>query len=178
MDKKMFIIMVSATAVLLAITAVTAYNRSTNTPLYTVRMEQASSKMNFLPTAVKGFTYTAEKGYTLNYDVGYFNVIPLEPPTNYQTCPETICGSTCETCQTCPATCPDTCPATCRYTCDDPTCPATCPYTCDDPTCPNTCPATCPDTCDGPTCPSTCDDPTCYVTSCGEYTCSGPKCDK
>ena len=144
MDKKILIIVTSVTVVFLAIAAVTAYNRATDTPLYTVRMEQASSKMNFLPTAVNGFTYTAEKGYTLNYGIqGYGGAKPLEPHTKVPPC---------ETWETCDPTCPNTCAATC----------------------PNTCPATCPDTCDGPTCPSTCDDPTCYVTSCGEYTCSGP----
>jgi hypothetical protein len=176
----MFVMIVSATIVLLAITAVTAHNRTVNTPLYMVRMEQVSSRMNFLPTSANEFAYTAEKGYTLNHDgihgVGGAHV--LEPYTEPPQC-ETweTCEETCETCwSTCDDTCPNTCSVTCRNTCPA-TCPATCEETCDDPTCSQTCPVTCEDTCDGPTCPSTCDDPTCYVTSCGEYTCEGPKCE-
>jgi hypothetical protein len=172
MNKKtVFIMVLSATAVLFAITAATAYNRTATTPLYTIRMEQVSSKMNFLPTAVNEFTYSAEKGYTLDCSIqGYGGVQPLKPPTESPPC------ETWETCDpTCPNTCIDTCPNTCPNTCE--TCPLTCPLTCLA-TCPNTCAATCPITCDGPTCPSTCDDPTCYVTSCGEVTCSEPKCGK
>jgi hypothetical protein len=159
MDRRtVFIVVVSAIAVLLAIAAVSAHTQTTNTPLYTVRMEQASSKMNFLPTKVNEFTYITQKGFTLNHDVtGEFcGANPLTGPgTCGETCPETICGSTCETCPQ------HTCSATCPYTCDDPTCP----YTCDDPTCSATCPYTC-----SATCPATCN-PTC-----DEYTCSGYKC--
>ena len=180
MDKKILIIVTSVTVVFLAIAAVTAYNRATDTPLYTVRMEQASSRMGFLPTVVNEFSYTAEKGYTLDYSIQeHGGAHPLEPPTESPPC-ETweTCEGTCETCwSTCPRTCSYTCPYTCSSTCPQ-TCPNTCPSTCDDPTCSSTCPPTCPVTCDGPTCPPTCDDPTCYVTSCGEWTCSGPKCDK
>jgi hypothetical protein len=122
--------------------------------LYTVRMEQASNKMNFLPTAVNEFTLAAEKGYQLDYDsAGYCTVQPLKPPTEVETCPETCDGETCG--NTCPLTCNDpTCPATCSVTCD----------TCTQPTC-ETC-ETC-STC--VTCGSTCS--TCKGQDTCWYTC-------
>lgn len=50
--------------------SVTAYPPyQSDTPLYTVRMEQACSKMHFLPAAVNEITYTTTKGYTLDYGI-------------------------------------------------------------------------------------------------------------
>ena len=67
MNKKqvMYIVVVSITALFLAVVAVTAHSQPLNTPLYTFRMEQASGEMNFLPTEKNTFIYTSEKGYTL-----------------------------------------------------------------------------------------------------------------
>ncbi|MBU7045149.1 MAG: hypothetical protein HXS54_01825, partial [Theionarchaea archaeon] len=103
-------------------------------PLFNLRMEQTSSKMNFLPTEVNGFTYSTEQGCILNYGA--------------QRC----CGGTAldpVAIRTIDGTCVEpTCPDTCRLTCDDPTCedscPVTCPLTCD--TCTHTC-ASCEETC-------------------------------
>jgi hypothetical protein len=151
MDRKLIpFAVVIVCAVLCVATVVTATSR-TDTPLYTVRMEQASSKMNFLPTAVTTFTYTSEQGYTVDHDVsgGYCGIGPLH--TGYNTCQNT-CPETCE-----PGTCDQTCPFTCWNTCEE-TCPSTCtetcPYTCDDFTCSSTCEETCPNTCN--TCWNTC----------------------
>ncbi|MBU7025511.1 MAG: hypothetical protein HXS48_01115 [Theionarchaea archaeon] len=132
MDRKMMVIAAISVAVAsLAITAVTASPWASDTPLYTFRMEQASSKMNFLPTEMNQFTYTAENGYTLDYEVvGYCSdVKPLD--TGVWTCYYSTCGG---------PTCWLTCPASCYGTCNDPTCGSTCV------TCPWTCGGSC-DTC-------------------------------
>jgi hypothetical protein len=125
----------------LLVTIVTAGSWMSSSPLYTVRMEQASSEMNFLPTALSGFTYVTEKGHMLDYccSNGYCGMMPLGTSTGSicdtcypicdetqeYTCYQTSCQSTCYTCSTC-STCPGqwTCPNTCR------TCFSTCPYTC------------------------------------------------
>ena len=60
-------IALASIALVCALTAVTAYPPS-HTPLFTVRMEQVSSEMKFLPTAVEEFVYTAEQGYELDFD--------------------------------------------------------------------------------------------------------------
>ncbi len=151
MDKrKMSIAVLTVVAVSLVVTFAAASSLMANTPLYTFRMEQASSEMNFLPTAVNGFTYTAENGYTVNCEGSRYSgdVIPFEP-TYAWTCIFSTCRNTCETC----------------------------PYTCDDPTCPNTCPVTCPETCDGWTCDPTGCQATCYTCerTCWD-TCEGDTC--
>ena len=111
-----------------AVTVVAASPKSrVNAPLYTFRMEQASSKMNFLPTAVNGFVYTAEEGYNFNYSA-------------------TGCCGDVKPLDTGDAT------PTCALTCYPTSC--TCWQTCDDPTCPNTCPVTCVPTCTGSCCQS------------------------
>jgi hypothetical protein len=155
MDKKKMLLVAVITGITsLAITGVTAHSFTSNTPLYTLRMEQASNKMNFLPTAVNEFTYIAEKGYGLTYNTqgdcsmnGYCgDANPLGTgvscvQTQCDTC-YTYCGQ--NTCQyTCPDTCGDTCGNTCPYTC-----PYTCEYTCDDPTCGGTCGEVTCKTCD------------------------------
>lgn len=141
MDRKMMSLAVISAAALLAVTCVTASSWTLNTPLYAMRMEQASSKMNFLPTKVNTFSYTTEKGSTLNYGAaGYCDneqslasgdpciSIELSCIATYcETCPQTQCGSTCSTCEfTCPygTHCPHTCHDTCVKTCS--TCPNTC----------------------------------------------------
>lgn len=153
MDKR--VVSLAVIGVLVAGYAAITANTGTSTPLYTVRMEQISSEMHFLPTAVTQFSYVTEKGYTLTGNLTN-GVIPLEEPTVPYTCPETCDDLTCES----------TCPNTCWNTCDDPTCLDTCPNTCEL-TCPNTCytcpgghtcPVTCPYTCGGGyTCQKTCD---------------------
>ena len=125
--QKVLVAVVSGVCISLVVSTVIASSLAAHAPLYTVRMEQASSKMNFLPTQVNTFTYVAENGYTLNYDIAGCEGIRGEPTT----------GRTCE------------------GTCYDPTCPLTCWSTCDDPTCGDTCPDTCPLTCY--TCEKTCD---------------------
>ncbi len=122
----------------LVIAGVTA-SSSFNTPLYTYRMEQQSSSMNFLPREVNGFIYTAENGYTVNYGIhGCCSIIPLEEPTVPATCPYT-CQETCSTCYyTCEGT---TCEGTCYSTCPNTCC--TCEPTCEEPSCWNTCAPTC-----------------------------------
>lgn len=144
----------------LGIACVTAISQASHTPLYMIRMEQASSKMSFLPTEMNRFTYAAEKGYTLNYGItGYCGVSPL---STGDTCdPE--CELTEEGYYTCSNTCPNTCVSTCI---------STCPSTCDDPTC-HTCVGqyTCPETCNTcfQTCPYTCC--TCKVCETTEPSC-------
>lgn len=136
--KKMSVLMAGVVAVSLTGMLSTASSLAGSTPLYIFRMEQQSKDMNFLPTAVSGFTYTTENGSALNCNVGSFGVI-----LGHHTSPT-------PTCQTCPSTCALTCPATC----DDPTCPDTCV---------STCPSTCDVTCDDPTCLETCEQ-TCRYT--------------
>ncbi|KYK31478.1 MAG: hypothetical protein HXS48_01120 [Theionarchaea archaeon] len=125
MDKKQLSLAAMSVAVLLlGVTFVTA-NPLTSTPLYTVRMEQQSSEMSFLPTEMNEVTYTTENGYTLNYNAplgccGDAN--PLGACTYYATTCCSSCYGTCSatcplTCYTCPATCTDTCPNTCGYSC-------------------------------------------------------------
>lgn len=117
--KRAILIAISATAALLAVTCVTASPWTQNTPLYTYRMEQASSRMNFLPAPMNNLTYTTEKGYILNCEVTecYNGVEPLntvpviscEGHTCYitcdrtctNTCDKTCGGNTCDTCITC-----------------------------------------------------------------------------
>ncbi len=154
-------------AVLFAAVFTAASSWTTNTPLYTMRMEQQSSKMSFLPTEVNGFTYTTGNGYTLNTcAAGYCGVVPLGTDA---TCHPTCMGNTCETCT-------PTCPWTCWNTCDDPTCPSTCPVTCE------TCETCTGETCNEPTCPTTCwwtcSFSTCPYSSCAYSTCAYSTCYK
>lgn len=105
----MLLAVVSVAIMLSAITIITANPYMPNTPLYTLRMEQASSKMNFLPTEGNDFTYTTERGYNLDYGaVGSSSEIQSD--VSVWTCP-TRCQNTCRN------TCPDTCPYTCKFTC-------------------------------------------------------------
>jgi hypothetical protein len=187
MDRKnMILIAGSAALAVCAVVFVTAASQASATPLFTVRMEQVSSKMNFLPTEINGFTYDTEKGYTVTFGINkYCSSDPSETilddtcMTMCGTCPFSClesCFETCDTWPSCPVTC-DTCTSNCNPTCYGPTCPQTCEPTCETPTCPHTCYETC-ETCDDPTCPytcyETCEDPTCPVTC--EPTCEEPTC--
>jgi hypothetical protein len=133
---KILIAVVCGVGFLCAVVAVTASNLTSSTPLYTFRMEQASSKMSFLPTERNEIVYTTEPGHTFN-SAGH-HVYPLEEPTVPVTCPDT-CEETCSTCyytcegNTCEGTCYSTCPNTC----------STCEPTCEQPSCWNTCSSTC-----------------------------------
>lgn len=150
MNRKISVILCAAAALCIA-TSITG-SMWTSSPLYKLRMEQASNKMNFLPKSMNEFTYTTESGCNVNYCVGGCNVNPLEELTVQDTCPNTCDDYTCI--ETCPDTCLNTCSGdTCEQTCSD-TCPLTCGNTCQD-TCPNTCSG---NTCDGSyTCKSTCE---------------------
>lgn len=157
-------------AVFLMATCATASSlKIRDTPLYTFRMEKASSSMNFLPRERNDFIYDAEDRYTVNYcaggycsNAGIMNVgkgDALRPPVTYGTCSVTCddytcydtCLSTCNTCyvgcdgHTVTPTCLSTC-NTCYVGCDGYTAILTCPITCD----------TCWVTCDGYTCYLTC----------------------
>lgn len=107
-----FIAVIGMAIISLFAAAANATSPASHTPLYTFRMEQKSSQMNFLTTEMNSFTYGAEKDYNLNYDIlGCCNVIPLA------TVPITQCESTCPI--TCEETCEESCggPETCS-TCD------------------------------------------------------------
>jgi len=133
--KKVLLSVTGGVVVLLAVACVTASSLAVSTPLYTVRMEQASSRMNFLPAEKNGFIYAAENGYNLNYEVtAYCGDMETLGKCTYN---ETTCAVTCETCETC-----ETCPG--MFTCENTSCQPTCPLG----TCAATCAYTCPYTCD------------------------------
>lgn len=128
--KLMVVALIAATALIIATTV--SASSFTGSPLFSLRMEQQSSKMNFLPAEIKGFTYAAESKSCLTLDMSLCcNAVPLGPePTSEQ--------NPCEwTVQTCPLTCLNTCPQTCQtcYTCLVETCPNTCSFTCGGSTC-------------------------------------------
>jgi hypothetical protein len=134
MNRKIVTAALGVIMVFLAVTYATA-SPSVNTPLYRYRMEQSSSKMNFLPTALNAFAYTAEKGYHVKCDVlgnsiadewdGGTDSVVITCQTTGYTCVPT-CESSCP--DTCWPTCPNTCWYTCVYTCNI-TC-STCDVTC------------------------------------------------
>lgn len=142
--QKMSLSVASIALASLVMTAVTVSSRTVNTPLYTYRIEQASSEMNFLPTEMNNFAYTIEKGFTLEYD-SFEEQSDVESSPNICITIPPLCtiDITCST--VCQSTCANTCPSTCTNTCDNPTCGNTC-ETCGN-TCPDTCGNTCPDTC-------------------------------
>lgn len=130
---------------------------ASNIPLYTMRMEQASSNMNFLPAEQNTFTYTTEPGCILTSSVaGWCGA--AQPATGVSTCSDTTCLTYWPTCSTCSGdTCEVTC-VTCEDTCDSTCAGYTCESTCGEPTC-----QTCGSTCVGPTCVQvTCVPSTCY----------------
>jgi hypothetical protein len=68
-----------------AISAVTASPGTLNTPLYTFRMEEASSEMNFLPKEQSPLVYTTGEGYHLNTSAPkYCDNMEALPMTYYQ----------------------------------------------------------------------------------------------
>lgn len=168
MERKMLII-VCIVAVSLAASVAAHPRYQSDTPLYTIRMEQASSEMNFLPTQMTTFTYNAEKGYELSYDIaGFCSAEPLADTGEPITC-DPLCKESIETCPTNEYTCPNTCEWTCfMSTCPQNTCSWTC-YTCPEYTCNPTCrnPYTCHLSTCVFTCNPTCIHPrTCYLSSC------------
>ncbi|MBU6998901.1 MAG: hypothetical protein HXS41_09050 [Theionarchaea archaeon] len=132
MEKKSVVILALVSAIALFVATAVSASSLTGSPLFNLRMEQQSSKMNFLPTEINGFTYTSESTYSLALEFSQCcAVVPLGPePTNHQVpCEWTV--------QTCPLTCLSTCPETC-YTCNTclvETCPYTCSFTCGGSTC-------------------------------------------
>lgn len=124
----MSIAVVSVVVVSCVVPFAAANSLLTNTPLYTYRMEQASSRMNFLPIEKNSFTYAADGGYILNHEVlrccGGVSPLMTEGSTCNPTCDEKTC-ITCLTCASCflcetSETC-DTC-STCNPTCSSATC--------------------------------------------------------
>ena len=111
MDKKMLALVVCTAFISLSAVVVTATARMPNTPLYTFRMEQQSSEMNFLPREMNKFSYTAELGCSLDYEVRECcGAEPLLPPQSGI--------DTCSPQETCERTCPISCFGTCPWTCD------------------------------------------------------------
>ena len=103
-------------AVSLAASA-TAYSPyQSDTPLYTVRMEQACSRMHFLPAAVNEITYTTTKGYTLDYHIPEMEGNDTDAhPIHWDSYGFSIC-------HTCWLSCGGSCGYTCGYTCPYYTC--------------------------------------------------------
>ena len=66
-DQKMSIVTIGAVLVVFVMTVVTVNLLTSHTPLHTVRMEQMSSKMVFLPTVTNESTYVTQKGVKMNY---------------------------------------------------------------------------------------------------------------
>lgn len=109
--QKISVAVVSTAVAFLAVTCVSASPQTSDTPLYTMRMEQASSEMNFLPTAVNEFTYNTRDGYTMNYGFGTDRFAVYSRPIGaFAICTYRTCYCTCCTCCTCWCTC-------CGYTC-------------------------------------------------------------
>ena len=67
MEMKMLAILCIVVFIAASVTAHSPYQ--VNTPLYTVRMEQACSKMHFLPSEMNEITYTAHQKYTFDYTI-------------------------------------------------------------------------------------------------------------
>lgn len=69
-EKVMSFVLISATVMSFTLIHTTAASMVTsNTPLYTYRMEQVSSEMNFLPTEKSILTYTSESQCWIVYNV-------------------------------------------------------------------------------------------------------------
>jgi hypothetical protein len=174
MDRKQILIIavVSGTLILLAATVAAAWTPTQSTPLYTYRMEQSSSHMNFLPTERNVFTYNTEKGCMLNpIPEKYCGNVTPDADTSIGTCFGHTCLISCAG-YTCGG-------STCSVSCDNWTCyGGTCYVSCDVFTChaPNTCQNTCPYTCWN-TC-STCYGWTCSPTGCQQtcWTCEATSC--
>lgn len=141
--KKVLLTMISTVLLSLAVTFAATISLS-DTPLYTYRMEQASSEMGFLPAKMNEFTYNTEKGFELVFIVaGCCDVEPCGD-TWYWTCSTSTCyrstcgGVTCwNSCEghTCQSVC-GTCYQSCGGTCD--TCGES-PWTCTYSTCQSPC---------------------------------------
>ncbi len=145
--------LVSVFTVSLAVATVFAATSITDkSPLFNYRMQQASSRMNFMPARPDTFTYTTEQGSCLNYGtcMGCSGALPLHTHY-YDTCIQDCTIPV--TCETCPSTCWSSCGGTCE-TCYSTSC-GTCYSTCS--TCSTCAPAA--------TCGAK---PTCFATICVE----------
>ena len=126
MDTRIVII-TSIVAVFLAVVTASPGVQS-KTPLYTIRMEQASSNMHFLPTEVNEITYTTTQGYTLTCDIPTWKSNSTEPGSTYWVTHDCTCWGTMHC--TCWLTVDCTCWHTLNCTCWD-TGYCTCsPFTC------------------------------------------------
>lgn len=144
MEKRWMLIgLVGIAVVSLTMNTVVASWKTSASPLFNYRMQQASNKMNFTPAVPCIFTYTAEKGCSLGYQTCEACFGKPLPNFTRSTCD--IYEQTCDTCyDTCPGTCYNTCPNSCG-TCG--TCYSTC----------STCSTCYPSpTCFGPTCMTMC----------------------
>lgn len=137
MGKKMVAIL-CIVGVFLAASVTATQRYQSDTPLYIARMEQASSKMHFLPAAVNEITYTTTKGYTLDYDIPEMkgndtDAHPIHWDDTWYTCDSCwlSCFRSCSkwTCDSCNVTCVDTFQSTCSPTCPD-TCLHSCGFSC------------------------------------------------
>ena len=109
MGKKMVAIL-CIVGVFLAASVTATQRYQSDTPLYIARMEQASSKMHFLPAAVNEITYTTTKGYTLDYDIPEMKGNDTEAhPIHWD--------SNCWSCSTCWLSCGGSCGGHTCYTC-------------------------------------------------------------
>ena len=81
----------------LLVSVVSASPRTSNTPFYTFRIEQASCKMSFLPTSMNTFTYSTRNGCTLNPKFVTDNSVVrvFDVDTYISTC-QCTCYVTCE----------------------------------------------------------------------------------
>ena len=119
MDRKQIYLVVTS-VVVVSLAACVSANFSISSPLYTVRMEEASSKMNFLPHGVTSFTYAAEEGYMITCNAGVYCHVLHITSTSEPTCILPTCDFTCQytcaqtSCQTTCYTCLETCPRTCQ----------------------------------------------------------------
>ena len=111
-NKMMSVPVIGIVLVCLIASFVTAFEGIPDSPLYTIRMEQASIKMHFMPGENQEYTYIAEQGYELPYNIVYGgSVIPLS--TALDTDCLNTCGGTCSTCFATCGTCECTCPVGC-----------------------------------------------------------------
>ena len=103
MDRKHVIVIAAVGVVfaVLAVNAVGARPSTSDTPLYTLRMEEASSEMNFLPTEMNTFTYTAEKGFTVGQKISTWSSEVHKFRDSAIVCPTVNTCFTCSTCDSC-----------------------------------------------------------------------------
>jgi hypothetical protein len=96
MNRKLLMFIIGIAFVSITVTAaVTAYSPLSHTPLYTVRMEQQSSGMHFLPTEMNSPTYTSEPGFDLDFEATAINGEDSELASGHASCIWTCVWSGC-----------------------------------------------------------------------------------